>query len=275
MKSVSRYNVLVIISLLSLVLLLATTLPRTVTAASEEINGTASGLLGGEVHVSFTGGKTLVSGWLDFSSVTLPSGEYFVWGAGSLLKPSGEQVFGNARFTGTITIDATAGRVSFDLEVEEKPLLPISFTYELSPNPSTTVVVENNRVTGTFFSATGWRVTGGGEITLPPPPETNTEVYVREKLADEITKLPIEELKMGVPANVTGPHFDYDGDGKVTVHDALKALMDAGLIKVPPPKVDPRISEALLHILQLLYGENLERYPSVEGRVWLLAMLLG
>ncbi len=242
--------------------------------AESSVNGVASGFEGGSITISYVNGYTKVTGTLEFSSITIPSGKYFVFGKGSLYNSAGQAVFSNVDFNGYITVDSSTGTIRVDVEVNAKPLIPISLTYKLAPNPSTTIIVSNGSVTGVFYSATGWRVAGGGTIAPPPPPSVNTKVYIDEQIASKVVSIPVNKLATGVPANEIGPQLDVNGDGKVTIQDALQALMDAGMIKTPPPKVQPVIAKALLAVLQSLYGENLENYPSLPGRVWLLAMIL-
>jgi len=77
----------------------------------------------------------------------------------------------------------------------------------------------------------------------------------------------------GEEAAVAGEEYDYNGDGMVDVADAFDQFVDVGVIGEPGYSFEPQIADSFLASLQAQYGENLEKFPSVEGRVWLLYML--
>ena len=70
-----------------------------------------------------------------------------------------------------------------------------------------------------------------------------------------------------------GEEPDNDHDGVVDIADAFGQLRNAGLLWTPSFTFDPDAASNTLMALQSVYGENLESFPSVEGRVWLLYML--
>jgi len=70
-----------------------------------------------------------------------------------------------------------------------------------------------------------------------------------------------------------GEEPDNDHDGVVDIADAFDQLRNAGLLWTPSFTFDPDAASNTLMALQSVYGANLENFPSLEGRVWLLYML--
>jgi len=107
--------------------------------------------------------------------------------------------------------------------------------------------------------------------TWPPepyvPPVNLTEVRGN---ADAILS-----LGEAVPAgdDPTLMELDYNHDGMVNIADAFDQLVDAGLLRQPSWTFDPDAASQFLAALESVYGENLENFQPVEGRVWLLYML--
>ncbi|MBM5805655.1 MAG: right-handed parallel beta-helix repeat-containing protein [Candidatus Verstraetearchaeota archaeon] len=110
--------------------------------------------------------------------------------------------------------------------------------------------------------------------TWPPepyvPPVSQTEVRGN---ADTILSTLGDVIIAGEDASVAGEELDYNHDGMVNIADAWDQLVDAGLLRPPSFTFDPEAASAFLRMLQSIYGETLENFPSLEGRVWLLYML--
>ena len=60
---------------------------------------------------------------------------------------------------------------------------------------------------------------------------------------------------------------------KTSISEAFQTLTDNGLISMPTFTFQENIRQNYLNTLQKIYGENLQHYPTVEGRIWLLHML--
>jgi hypothetical protein len=60
---------------------------------------------------------------------------------------------------------------------------------------------------------------------------------------------------------------------KESVEEAFNTLLENNLLSKPDFEYEPVVAEDFLTKLKKIYGENLERYPTVEGRIWLLYML--
>jgi len=114
----------------------------------------------------------------------------------------------------------------------------------------------------------------------PPPPVIPTwppEPYIEPVNITEVRGNADTILSLGeaVPAgdDPTLMELDYNHDGFVDIADAFDQLRNAGLLRTPSFTFDPDAASNTLMALQSVYGENLESFPSVEGRVWLLYML--
>ncbi len=102
--------------------------------------------------------------------------------------------------------------------------------------------------------------------TPPPPPSTSPG-------AD---RSPEQDATISYAADIlAGAGEDYNGDGVVDIADAFQALVDIGILTPPSHPLDPTLAARLLAQLSepSMYGADLWRYPSVEGRVWLLYVL--
>jgi len=109
--------------------------------------------------------------------------------------------------------------------------------------------------------------------TVPPTPEPTEEQKTAVANADTILSTLGEVIIAGENATVAGEELDYNHDGMVDIADAWNQLRDAGLVQTPSFTFDPDAASGFLAMLQSMYGANLESFPSVEGRVWLLYML--
>jgi len=114
----------------------------------------------------------------------------------------------------------------------------------------------------------------------PPPPTWPPEPYVPPVNQTEvggnvenILSTLGDVVIAGENATVAGEELDYNHDGMVNIADAWDQLVDAGLLRPPSFTFDPEAASAFLRMLQSIYGETLENFPSLEGRVWLLYML--
>jgi len=114
----------------------------------------------------------------------------------------------------------------------------------------------------------------------PPPPVVPTwppEPYIEPVNITEVRGNADTILSLGeaVPAgdDPTLMELDYNHDGFVDIADAFDQLRNAGLLRTPSFTFDPDAASNTLMALQSVYGANLESFPSVEGRVWLLYML--
>jgi len=113
----------------------------------------------------------------------------------------------------------------------------------------------------------------------PPPviPTWPSEPYIEPVNITEVRGNADTILSLGeaVPAgdDPTLMELDYNHDGFVDIADAFDQLRNAGLLRTPSFTFDPDAASNTLMALQSVYGANLESFPSVEGRVWLLYML--
>jgi len=107
--------------------------------------------------------------------------------------------------------------------------------------------------------------------TWPPEPYIEP-VNLTEVRGNADTILSLGEA---VPAgdDPTLLELDYNGDGFVNIADAFDQFVDAGLLRQPSWSFDPDAASQYLAMLESVYGENLENFQPVEGRVWLLYML--
>lgn len=136
-------------------------------------------------------------------------------------------------------------------------------------NPSHTYIEEGSytvslTVTGTYMGeSVSLTETKTGYIqvttTMPTRPgETTPAMDIAREKAEAI---------------LAGTGEDYNRDGTVDVKDGFEILLDNNLITEPAYTIQADIAGNLLATLQSIYGENLEQYPSVEGRIWLLYIL--
>ena len=116
-----------------------------------------------------------------------------------------------------------------------------------------------------------WTPTPPVVPTWPPEPYV-PPVNLIEVRGNADTILSLGEA---VPAgdDPTLMELDYNHDGMVNIADAFDQLRNAGLLWTPQFTFDPDAASNTLMALQSVYGANLESFPSVEGRVWLLYML--
>jgi hypothetical protein len=113
-----------------------------------------------------------------------------------------------------------------------------------------------------------------GAVPLPtwPPEPYVPPVNLTEVRGNVETILSLGEAVIaGDDQTLMG--LDYNHDGMVDIADAFDQLVDAGLLWTPSFTFDPDAASNTLMALQSVYGANLESFPSVEGRVWLLYML--
>ena len=125
----------------------------------------------------------------------------------------------------------------------------------------------------TVIAIPGYASGGGYYYYYVAPPEYLEWQEAREEVTTLVETIGVEELIAGVGAEEIGVEFDVNNDGVVDLGDAYLILKDAGLIKVDPPKLPASIAQAILKILEAIYGPGLVNYPSIDGRIYLLYML--
>jgi hypothetical protein len=117
---------------------------------------------------------------------------------------------------------------------------------------------------------------------LPPPPSPptpkhgpwyNTGYKVIIETANNITGMLGSAIIAGEEVVVAGEASDYNGDGVVDVADVNEMFVDAGVLSRSNFTFDPNTARQLLNQLEGYYGADLQRYPTLEGRIWLLYML--
>jgi len=124
-----------------------------------------------------------------------------------------------------------------------------------------------------------WLTESYPPVVTPPPPVFTwpPEPYVPPVNLTEVRGNVDTILSLGevVPAgdDPTLIGLDYNHDGMVDIADAFDQLRNAGLLWTPSFTFDPDAASNTLMALQSVYGANLENFPSLEGRVWLLYML--
>ena len=69
--------------------------------------------------------------------------------------------------------------------------------------------------------------------------------------------------------------IDETGLDMNAVRNAVNRLKANGLISKPNFSFEPKVAQSFYTMLEALYGSNLQRYPTPEGRLWLLYMLKG
>ena len=87
----------------------------------------------------------------------------------------------------------------------------------------------------------------------------------------QLKRMDLDKLVNGVSVTKDTLSLDANGDGKVDALDLVNYLSSQGLMK-KPPKTTRAFSQQLLKTLQKLYGQNLENYPTPEGKLWVLAL---
>ena len=66
--------------------------------------------------------------------------------------------------------------------------------------------------------------------------------------------------------------YDINSDGKVTARDLVDIFVKKGLLK-NPPKLEPLQAINLLKLIKAHYGDELERLPTFEAKLYLAALL--
>ncbi len=88
----------------------------------------------------------------------------------------------------------------------------------------------------------------------------------------QLKQMEIDKLLKGINATPTTKTLDGNRDGKIDALDLVEYLATKGLMKTPPVTTKA-FSEQLIKLLQRQYGQNLEEYPTSEGKLWILALL--
>ncbi len=101
-----------------------------------------------------------------------------------------------------------------------------------------------------------------GEIELPP-----------NATLDDVKELEIDALLQDKPATPDTSEFDVNGDGVVNILDTLETMKQYGVYRTTPPQIGKEAAQRLLETLKKLYGPELEDFPTVEGKLWLIALV--
>jgi len=100
----------------------------------------------------------------------------------------------------------------------------------------------------------------GKIILTEPPPKPPYILTVKQKMAIAFAKDVCNQI-------------DFTGFvNKTKVENTFIMLVENGLIDKPTWKPEAKIAENYMSQLEELYGLNLQHYPTVEGRIWLLYM---
>ena len=101
-----------------------------------------------------------------------------------------------------------------------------------------------------------------GEIELPPNATLN-----------DVKELEINALLQDKPATPDTSELDVNGDGVVNILDTLETMKQYGVYRTTPPQIGKEAAQRLLETLKRLYGPELEEYPTVEGKLWLVGLV--
>ncbi len=101
-----------------------------------------------------------------------------------------------------------------------------------------------------------------GEVELPP-----------NATLDDLKDLEIDALLQDKPATPETSELDVNGDGVVNILDTLETMKQYGVYRTTPPQIGKEAAQRLLEALQRLYGPELEEYPTVEGKLWLVGLV--
>ncbi len=112
--------------------------------------------------------------------------------------------------------------------------------------------------------------------TISNLPNTTASEASAYMVFQQLKRMDLDKLVNGVSVvSVTNDTLTLDAneDGKVDALDLVNYLSSQGLMK-KPPKTSKAFSQQLLKTLQKLYGENLENYPTPEGKLWITALII-
>ena len=100
----------------------------------------------------------------------------------------------------------------------------------------------------------------GKIILTEPPPKPPYTLTVEQRVAIAFAKDVCNQI-------------DFTGFvNKIKVENTFMMLVENGLIDKPSWKPEAKIAETYMNQLEEFYGLNLQHYPTVEGRIWLLYM---
>ena len=106
------------------------------------------------------------------------------------------------------------------------------------------------------------------------PPEILEEWSKARSDVGEILELLGLNLTSPISSSSTKAEFDINRDGKVDLEDAYARLKTIDLIRIDPPTLQPQLAHKFMGELEKHYGPSLENYPTVDGRIYLLYMIL-
>ncbi len=192
---------------------------------------------------------------------------------------------------------SVAAGSSVEIRVSFTPTTEGPFTGTL------TIVSDDPDSPNLFIVLTGLGAAPGEGEVVPQLPEVDLEVIVekmeeRRKAAEEAAKvvqevysevlgvtlpaanetlealktMSLEDLLREKPAEGELRNLDRNEDGQVDILDIAQALKDHGVFRSLPPKAGKAFSQQLIQQLKNLYGPNLEDYPTLDGKIWVLAL---
>ena len=154
-----------------------------------------------------------------------------------------------------------------------QPTLEISLSaHEKKAPPPPPQVIENLGKRAEAAKKIGKLVTViSGLSNATAGKEGGETMAAADKVFQQLKQMDLGKLIGGVNSTSDTRALDANGDGKVDALDLVNYLSSQGLMK-KPPKTTRAFSQQLLKTLQKLYGQNLENYPTPEGKLWVLAL---
>lgn len=151
----------------------------------------------------------------------------------------------------------------------DKPTISISITATGIDITEAQPPVINQSVIETFVEIEKGKAEGVAIIQelLQETTGVSTNVTFRQ-----IRELSITELLAETEVTPATVDLDVNGDGVVDVLDTVEELVNYGVFRTSPPKLDRNVAEQLLDTLKRLYGENLEEFPTPDGKLWIIAV---
>ena len=100
------------------------------------------------------------------------------------------------------------------------------------------------------------------EVELPP-----------NATLGHLKKVRIDALLREKPVTPETRDHDVNGDGIIDILDTIETMRKHGVYRTTPPNIGGEAAKELLKALQKLYGPELEDFPTVEGKLWLIALV--
>ena len=111
----------------------------------------------------------------------------------------------------------------------------------------------------------------GMETLVKALPE-DVELPPNATLSD-LKKVQIDALLREKPVTPETREHDVNGDGVIDILDTIETMRKHGVYRTTPPDIGGEAAKELLQALQKLYGQELEEFPTVEGKLWLIALV--